>query len=176
MRRPTAARYDRRGQDPAGRATSGKTWPGETIVSGPLAFQWRPRWSRAVGRGFPVRNPLGLDRAVRRFHCGSGLWGHGLEAELVGAFLGQRQADETAAVAGHEVDRVGRRHLRRDDEVPSFSRSSSSTRMNMLPCALRDDALRHDEHRGAASINFSRAPMFRRSDSIRPAELAQRMG
>jgi hypothetical protein len=36
-------------------------------------------------------------------------------------------------VPGHEVDRVGRRHLRRDDEVASFSRSSSSTRMNMRP-------------------------------------------
>ena len=29
----------------------------------------------------------------------------------------QREADQSAAVLGHEVDGVGRRHLRRDDEI-----------------------------------------------------------
>ena len=42
---------------------------------------------------------------------------HRLEPELVGAVLGQREADQAAAVARHEVDRVRGRHLRRDDEV-----------------------------------------------------------
>ena len=32
--------------------------------------------------------------------------GHGEEAQVVGSLLGQRQADEPAAVAGHEVDRL----------------------------------------------------------------------
>ena len=35
----------------------------------------------------------------------------------MGARLRQRQAHEPAAVLGHEVDRVGRRHLRGDDEI-----------------------------------------------------------
>ena len=42
---------------------------------------------------------------------------HQLQAELVDPLLGQREADQAAAVLGHEVDRVGRRHLRGDDEV-----------------------------------------------------------
>ena len=42
---------------------------------------------------------------------------HQLEMQLLGALRRQREADQAAAVLGHEVDRVGRRHLRRDDEV-----------------------------------------------------------
>ena len=43
--------------------------------------------------------------------------GHRLQAELVAAFLGQAEADQPAAVRGHEVDRLGRRELRRDRQV-----------------------------------------------------------
>ena len=43
--------------------------------------------------------------------------GHRAQRELVGALLGQRQADQPARVRGHEVDRLGRRELRCDDEV-----------------------------------------------------------
>ena len=42
---------------------------------------------------------------------------HRLQAELVDPLLGERQADQAAAVLGHEVDRVGRRHLGGDDEI-----------------------------------------------------------
>ena len=42
---------------------------------------------------------------------------HQLETKLLGALRRQRQANEPAAVLGHEVDGVGRRHLRRDDKV-----------------------------------------------------------
>ena len=42
---------------------------------------------------------------------------HGFELQLVGAALRQGEADQTAAVLGHEVYGVGRRHLRRDDEI-----------------------------------------------------------
>src|SRR5690606_22770534 len=40
-----------------------------------------------------------------------------LRSVRVDALLGERQADQPPPVRGHEVDRVGSRHLRRDDEV-----------------------------------------------------------
>ena len=43
--------------------------------------------------------------------------GHRAETELVAALLGQAEADEPAAVLGHEVDRLGRRELGGDREV-----------------------------------------------------------
>ena len=42
---------------------------------------------------------------------------HQRQAELLDALAGQRQADQAARVLGHEVDGLGRRALRRDDEV-----------------------------------------------------------
>ena len=42
---------------------------------------------------------------------------HQRQAELLDAVAGQRQADQAARVAGHEVDRVGRGELRGDDQV-----------------------------------------------------------
>ncbi len=42
---------------------------------------------------------------------------HRFELELGGAGAGERQANQAATVARHEVDRVGRRHLRGNDEV-----------------------------------------------------------
>ena len=51
----------------------------------------------------------GVARAVRARHQ--------FEMKLLGALRRQREADQPAAVLGHEVDGVGRRHLRRDDEV-----------------------------------------------------------
>ena len=48
------------------------------------------------------------------------------------ALLGQRQADEAAPVARHEVDRLGRDQIGgHASRSPSFSRSSSSTRITM---------------------------------------------
>jgi hypothetical protein len=35
------------------------------------------------------------------------LLGHGRKAQVVGAVFGERKADETAAVTGHEVDGLG---------------------------------------------------------------------
>ena len=43
--------------------------------------------------------------------------GHRAQTEVVGAVLGEAEADEPARVRGHEVDRLGRGELRRDDEV-----------------------------------------------------------
>ena len=45
------------------------------------------------------------------------LLAHQRQAELFDALLGEGEADQAAGVAGHEVDRVGRGELRRDDEV-----------------------------------------------------------
>ncbi len=42
---------------------------------------------------------------------------HQLKMQLLGPLRREREADEPAAVLGHEVDGVGRGHLRRDDEV-----------------------------------------------------------
>ncbi len=42
---------------------------------------------------------------------------HVLEAQLGRALARQRQADQAAAVLGHEVDGVGGGHLRRDHEI-----------------------------------------------------------
>ncbi len=42
---------------------------------------------------------------------------HQLEVKLLGAFRRECEADQPAAVLGHEIDGVRRRHLRGDDEV-----------------------------------------------------------
>jgi hypothetical protein len=42
---------------------------------------------------------------------------HRLEPKLLRARLSHRQADQAATMLGHEIDRIGRRHLRRNDEV-----------------------------------------------------------
>ena len=76
------------------------------------------------GAGAVVRGDAGGDAFARLDRDREGravarlvLARHVLEAQLVGALLGQRQADQAAPVLGHEVDGVGRRHLRGDDQV-----------------------------------------------------------
>ena len=44
--------------------------------------------------------------------------GHQRQAERVDPLAGHRQADQAAPMRGHEIDRVGRGHLRGDDKVP----------------------------------------------------------
>ena len=119
-RRPPP-RYDRRGPErPPGLATSGKTWPGDTSASGPCdAIDGDGDGSRAVGGAdpgeMPSRASIETVKAVSlRLRL---VLRHRLQTERVGAVLGQREADQAAAVPRHEVDRLGRGHLRRDDEV-----------------------------------------------------------
>ena len=75
--------------------------------------------SRAVG----CRNARcdALARLDRHGECGfqPGLVSprHWLETEQIRAFLGQCEADQAAAVARHEVDRIRCGHLRGNDEV-----------------------------------------------------------
>jgi hypothetical protein len=42
---------------------------------------------------------------------------HGSEPEAAAPVFLQREADEAARVLGHEVDRLGRDEVRRDDEI-----------------------------------------------------------
>ena len=79
---------------------------------------------RGDGAGAVVRGDAGGDAFAGFDRNGEGravarlvLARHVLEAQLVGALLGQRQADQAAAVLGHEVDGVGRGHLRGDDQI-----------------------------------------------------------
>ncbi len=73
----------------------------------------------AVGRRDPGRHPLArFDRdGEGGLVAGGVLPCHQRQAKLLDPLAGQRQADQAAAEAGHEVDRVGRRHLRGDDQV-----------------------------------------------------------
>ena len=75
--------------------------------------------ARAVGGG-----DAGGDAVARLDRDGEGglerrlvLGRHQVEPELVAALRGQRQADQPAAVRGHEVDRLGRDELGRHREV-----------------------------------------------------------
>ena len=75
--------------------------------------------ARPVCCADPGRNPvLGLDRDGESGLVAAAVGArHRLEPELVGPVLSEREADQAAAVPGHEVDRVGCGHLRRDHEV-----------------------------------------------------------
>ena len=59
-----------------------------------------------------------LDRdGERGLVAGAVVPAHQAEAQLLDALAGQRQADQAAGVAGHEVDRIRRGELRGDDQV-----------------------------------------------------------
>ena len=125
-----------RSRTPPGFARSGNTWPGCT-----RSLVLRVRMdrdldrARAVVRGDAGRHSLArLDRngergAERRFV----VFGHRMEAELVAALAREAEADEPARVRRHEVDRVGRRELRGDDEVALVLAIGSSTTTTKRP-------------------------------------------
>ena len=69
----------------------------------------------------------------------------------MGAGLRHRQADEATAMLGHEVDGIGRRHLRRNDEV-----------------ALVFAIFRVDENDHAAILHLFDDLLDRRDDGITP--------
>ncbi len=73
----------------------------------------------AVVHGDPGGDPVArLDRDRERGAVGRLVpCGHRVQLELVAAIAGEAEADEPAAVRGHEVDRLGRRELRRDGQV-----------------------------------------------------------
>ena len=112
--------------------------------------------ARAVGGADPGRNPLlGLDR-----HREGGLVAaavgprHRLEPELVGAVLAEREADEAAPVARHEIDRVRGRHLGRNDEVALILAALVVDEDEHAAVArLVDDRFGPDQHFGGAALN-----------------------
>ncbi len=76
------------------------------------------------GVGAVVRRDAGGDALARLDRHGERglvpravLRRHQRQGELFAALAGQRQADQAARVAGHEVDRVRRGELRGDDKV-----------------------------------------------------------
>ncbi len=101
-------------------AVSGKMWPGVTMSSGRgVAADGHLHGARAVVRRDAGGDAGGgLDRdgeggAVR----GAVVAHHLLQAELAAALVGERQADQAAAVLGHEVDRLGGDEFGRHHEV-----------------------------------------------------------
>ena len=61
---------------------------------------------------------------------------HQRQAQVVAALRGERQADQPAAVRGHEIDDLGRDLSAAMVRSPSFSRSSSSTTTSMRPARI----------------------------------------
>ena len=73
----------------------------------------------AVGAEMPVVTPSRASiETVKAVWCRVPFcWLISGRPSLLDTLAGQRQADQAAGVTGHEVDRVGRGELRRDDEV-----------------------------------------------------------
>ena len=127
------------GLSPASRARSiaASVWPVRSSTPPSFAFSGKmwPGWTRSCGRERRVDRHLHRVRAVVRGDSGrdplarldrdreGGLEGrlvlrrHQVEAQLVAALAGQREADQAAAVRGHEVDGVRRDELGRHHEV-----------------------------------------------------------
>ena len=136
---------------------------------------------RPVGGADPGRNAfLRLDRdGEGGFVAAAVVVGHRLQAERVGPILGQREADQPAPVARHEVDRVGRRHLRRDDEIALILAVVVVDQDEHAAVArLVDDRFGADQHFGVAALKQLFEPHERVGGRIPfgRAELAQRIG
>ena len=105
---------------PPSRAISGKMWPGVTMSSRPHSglIATATVCARSARRDAGGDALARLDRDGERGLVARAVrLAHQRQAELLDPLAGQRQADQAARVAGHEVDRVGRRELRRDDQV-----------------------------------------------------------
>ena len=103
----------------------------------------------------------------------------GSKPELVGAILGQSEADQAAPVAGHEVDRVGSRHLRGNDEIALIF-AVVVVDQDEHPAVARfvDDRFGPDQHFGVAALEQLFEPPKRVGGRIPVggAELAKRIG
>ena len=97
---------------------------------------------------------------------------HQRQAEGVEPLAGEREADQAAAVGGHEVDRGRRAHLRRDDEV-ALVLAVLVVDEDEHPAVARvlDDLLDRGDRvgivvrreRGHAAIRWCRAARYRRA-------------
>ena len=91
----------------------------------------------------------------------------------------EREADQPAAVARHEVDRVGGRHLRGNDEVALILAVVVVDEDEHPPVArLVDDRLGADQHFGIAALEqlFEPPQRIRSRVPFGRAQLAQRIG
>ena len=107
-------------QDAAALARSGKTCPGRSRSAGRVAGSTAVRMVAARSAAeMPVvvlpRASIETVNAVPNDEVFSAH--HGRQVELVAALFGQRQADQPAPEAGHEVDRLGSHLLGGDREV-----------------------------------------------------------
>ena len=115
-----ASVWPARTRTPPRRARSGKTWPGrarscavDAGVDGDADGVRAVGCRDAGGHAFAGFDGLGKGRAEAR----GVLLRHGAEAEVVGALFGEGEADEAAAVTGHEVDGLGGDELGGKGEV-----------------------------------------------------------
>jgi hypothetical protein len=114
------------------------------------------------------------------FVPGSVITAHQTKAQIFDPLLRQRQADEAAAMGRHEVDGVGRRHLRGDDKIalifPVFVVDQDE---HAAVAGLVDDFFGRCKRRPAfpaQQIAFKLAQRFGRGVPIRVPHLAQRVG
>ena len=102
-----ASVWPARTRTPPRRARRGKTWPGRTrSAAGGAGIDGGADGVSAVGgRDAGGDAFAGLDGLGE---CGAEAGGvllrHGEEAQVIGALLSEGEADEAAAIAGHEVD------------------------------------------------------------------------
>ena len=99
-----------RSSTPPGRAMSGKTWPGCTRSRGPHSGSMATWMVRARSAAeMPVLTPSRASMETVKAVCRRAwLWlHHGRQVELGAALRRERQADQAAAVRGHEVDGLG---------------------------------------------------------------------
>ncbi len=161
------ARQERR---PAARP-AGRRGPGETIASGPFAESIATAMVRARSAALmPVEMPsfasidtvkaVSLRLRLVRVIGSSPSWS--------ARSLVKREADQAAAMARHEVDRVRRRHLRRNDEIALILAAFVVDEDEHASVArLVDDRLGADQHLGVAALDqlFEPARACRRSGS-----------
>ena len=109
-----------RSSTPPGLALSGNTWPGWTRSRGDAAGSTATAMVRARSAAeMPVVTPSRASiETVNAVSNGRLVLGrHQVEAQLIAALGREREADQPAPLARHEVDRVGRRELGRDRQV-----------------------------------------------------------
>ena len=152
-----ASVWPARTSTPPGFATSGKTWPGETIASGPLVASMATAMVRARSAALiPVEMPsLASIETVKAVS---------LRLRLVRAIGSRPSWSARSLVSARQIRPRPWRAMKLTASgvaicagmmrSPSFSRPSSSTRMNMRPLrASLMICLGPDEHVGRAALD-----------------------